>query len=159
MREHGSAFQEHHRTGARQIDPLFKSGCSARDHPASRAFGLPVDHGPNQTSSRARITADLHRAGPVRIAPNRPTPEKGGLFTQEPAAVENPAVEADARHRALELAPAQPWRLKTRPEGRSAPDGLSVAACSPSNAPRQAAWLAGAAAQARANTAIMGSKW
>src|SRR3954453_9330744 len=97
MRENRSALKKHHRTGARQIDPLFKSGCSARDHPASRAFGLPVDHGPDQTSSRARITADLHRAGPVRIAPNRPTPEKGGLLTQEPIAVENPAVEADAR--------------------------------------------------------------
>src|SRR4051812_5649898 len=92
MREHGPAFQEHRRTGAGQIDPLFKPGCSARDHMASRAFGPPVDHGPDQTPSRACITADLHRAGPMRIAPNRPTPEKGGLLTYEPVAIENPAV-------------------------------------------------------------------
>src|SRR4051794_25418590 len=86
MRENRSALQEHHRTGARQIDPLLKPGCSPRDHTASRAFSAPVDHGPNQTPLRARITADLHRAGPMRIAPNRPTPEKGGLFTYEPIA-------------------------------------------------------------------------
>ena len=71
MREHGSALQEHHWTGARQIDPLLKLGCSLRDHTASGAFGVPVDHGPNQTSLRNCITADLHRAVPMRIAPNR----------------------------------------------------------------------------------------
>src|SRR3954454_15895935 len=90
MRENRSALQEHHRTGARQINPLLKPGCSVRDHMASWAFGVPVDHGPNQTSLRGRITADLHRARPVRIAPNRPTPEKGGLLTHKPVAVENP---------------------------------------------------------------------
>src|SRR3954454_14003670 len=90
MRENRSALQEHHRTGARQVDPLLKAGCSPRDNPASRAFSAPVDHGPNQTPLRARITADLHRAGPVRIAANRPTPEKGGLLTHQPVAVENP---------------------------------------------------------------------